>query len=73
MICVDGQFVTSVGVGELIGEIALLGDGRRTATVSALTAMRVYVLDPRQFRALFDEPATGTWIAANLANRLRES
>jgi CRP-like cAMP-binding protein len=70
-ICVNGEIVASVGPGELIGEIALLDNGLRTATVTALTAMRIYVLDPRQFCALFDEPETGRWIAANLAARLR--
>jgi CRP-like cAMP-binding protein len=68
---VDGEVVSSVRQGEMIGEMSLLDNGRRTATVVALTPMRVYVLDARQFASLFDEPQTGRWIAATLAKRLR--
>jgi CRP-like cAMP-binding protein len=70
-ICVDEEMICTLGAGELIGEMALLDNGRRTATVTALSAMRVYVLDPREFGALFAEPQTGRWIAAQLARRLR--
>jgi CRP-like cAMP-binding protein len=70
-ICVDGELICTVGVGELIGEMALLDNGRRTATVTALTEMRIYVLDPRAFGTLFDEPQTSRTIAAQLARRLR--
>jgi CRP/FNR family cyclic AMP-dependent transcriptional regulator len=70
-VSVDDETICTVGAGELIGEMALLDNGRRTATVTALTAMRLYVLDPREFGALFDEPQTSRWIAAQLARRLR--
>ena len=70
-IIVDGTIVSSAAAGDLIGEVALLDSGPRTATVTALTAMRVYVLDPAQFGALFEEPDTSRWIAAHLARRLR--
>ena len=70
-VAVDGRPVSSVAAGELIGEIGLLDGGRRTATVTALTPMRLYVLDATQFGVLFDEPQTSRWIAAQLARRLR--
>jgi CRP/FNR family cyclic AMP-dependent transcriptional regulator len=70
-ICVGDEMICTVGAGELIGEMALLDNGRRTATVTAVTAMRIYVLDPRAFDTLFDEPQTSRWIAARLATRLR--
>jgi CRP/FNR family cyclic AMP-dependent transcriptional regulator len=67
-----GVAMSSVAAGDLIGEVSLLDNGPRTATVVALTAMRLYVLDPRQFSALFDHPQTARWIAGNLAIRLRQ-
>ena len=70
-IIMDDTIVSSAAAGDLIGEVALLDSGPRTATVTALTAMRLYVLDPSQFQALFDEPQTSRWIAAHLARRLR--
>jgi CRP-like cAMP-binding protein len=45
----DGQVVDSVGKGMYVGEIALLGDVPRTATVRATTSMRVFALDREGF------------------------
>jgi CRP-like cAMP-binding protein len=42
---VAGSVVGTVGPGEVVGELAMLGDGHRTATLVARTAMRVLVLD----------------------------
>ena len=71
-VCVDGRPVTSVSSGDLVGELALLDSGPRTATVTALTRIRAYVLDPRQFSVLFENPKSARWIATELARRLRE-
>jgi len=43
---VDGEEVAEIGPGALIGEMALLGDGRRTASVYATTPTRVVVVPP---------------------------
>lgn len=72
-VSVDGQTVGSVSAGDLVGETALLDSGPRTATVLALTDLRIYVLDPSEFRALFEDPDAARWIATRLARRLRES
>lgn len=72
-VAVDGHPVSSVSVGDLVGETALLDNGPRTATVRALTDLRIYVLDPSQFRRLFENPDTARWIAARLAERLRRA
>ncbi len=45
---VDGQKVAEVGPGAVIGERAVLADGKRTATVRALTSCRVAEL-PRRY------------------------
>ena len=44
----DGQTVTQVGPGAMLGEHAVLGGGRRTATLRAATPCRVLVLDADQ-------------------------
>jgi hypothetical protein len=41
---VDGMVVAQVGSGALLGERAVLGDGRRTATLRAAQASRVAIL-----------------------------
>ncbi|HSC49029.1 MAG TPA: cyclic nucleotide-binding domain-containing protein [Gaiellaceae bacterium] len=43
---VDGEEVAEIGPGALIGEMALLGDGKRTASVYATTPTRVVVVPP---------------------------
>ena len=45
---IDGKIVTQVGSGALLGELALLGDGRRTATLRAVRPSRVAVLGARE-------------------------
>ena len=43
---IDGVPVARVGSGAVLGELALLGDGRRTATLRAARRSRVAVLTP---------------------------
>jgi CRP-like cAMP-binding protein len=71
-ISVDGRPVSSASRGDLVGETSLLDGGPRTATVTALTDLRAYVLDSRQFAALFENPVSARWIAGALARRTRE-
>jgi hypothetical protein len=57
---VDGEPVTQVGPGAILGEMALLQDGRRTATLRALTPCRVAVVPRDQIdRAALEEIAAG--------------
>jgi hypothetical protein len=42
----DGEAVAQVGPGAILGEKALLGDGKRTATLVATTNARVAVIPP---------------------------
>jgi hypothetical protein len=43
---IDGDAVAQVGSGTVLGELAVLGDGRRTATLRATRPSRVAVLTP---------------------------
>ena len=61
----DGEVVGSVGPGDVVGEIAVLSSGRRTATVVATSPMRLIALfKPDVWRLERNAPA--------VAERLRE-
>jgi putative peptide zinc metalloprotease protein len=47
---IDGELVATMGPGQYVGEMALLLDSPRTATVRAVTAARLFSID----RATFD-------------------
>lgn len=76
---VRGKRQRSMGPGDCFGEVALLGDGRRTATVRADTGTELYVLHREDFAAACDahaalkarfaefariRAARSTWLAA---------
>lgn len=48
-VAVDGELVRTLGSGRAFGEIALLGDRPRTATVSARNDVLLYVLEREDF------------------------
>jgi CRP-like cAMP-binding protein len=47
-VTVDGLQVATVGSGEVVGELAMVNGGHRTATLEAVTPLHVLVLDPRE-------------------------
>jgi CRP-like cAMP-binding protein len=55
----DGRPVTEVGPGAILGEMALLDGGRRTATLRAVTPCRVAVVPGDQVeRAMLEQVAS---------------
>jgi CRP-like cAMP-binding protein len=73
-VAVKGEIVRTLGPGDYFGEIALLDEGVRTATVTAATDLRCRGMSPWEFRAFLDENPDAAWaILRALAIRLRES
>jgi len=62
-----------VGPGDLVGEMALIEDSERSATVRAISPMHILVFNPPQFAALLKEPAMAQWITAQMSRRLRQT
>lgn len=49
---VDGTEVVRQGPGAIVGDWAMFGDGRRTATIRALSAVQAIVIDARELDSL---------------------
>jgi CRP/FNR family cyclic AMP-dependent transcriptional regulator len=68
-----GEQVATRGGGEFVGEIALLEDTPRMATVTAKTAMRLFVMTRKDFRQLVAEnPSVERKVLRALARRVVE-
>jgi CRP/FNR family cyclic AMP-dependent transcriptional regulator len=67
---VGDEVVGETSVGELIGEIGVLKNTLRTATVTAKTPMRLLVMNPRELEWLFDNPKLAERIQLNLDRHL---
>jgi voltage-gated potassium channel len=68
-VTINGIEVRTLGPGDFFGELAILGDGRRTATVTTASPARVLVLFGTEFRRLQQEyPET----AERIESALRE-
>jgi CRP-like cAMP-binding protein len=66
-----GKRVPIRGGLDFFGEIALLTDAKRTATVTATTPVRCFVLTSRDFRRVLDEnPGVERKVLHSLAERL---
>ena len=66
-----GRKLATVGSGEFFGEIALVENLPRTATVTARTPVRFFVLTRRNFLRLLDEqPGVERKVMRALARRL---
>jgi len=66
-----GRRINILSSGDLLGEIALVADRPRTATVTTTTPARVLLVTARDFRALMREvPAIQGKVLAALAERI---
>lgn len=74
MVSVGGNLVRTLGPGEFFGEIALIDQGPRTASVTAATDLRCQGLAAWEFRSFIQEHPEVAWpMLENLAQRLRET
>jgi len=68
----DRGRVSALGPGASFGEMSLLDQGPRSATVEAETDMELLVLDARSFSSLLNEvPSVARKVLAAMAGRLR--
>ena len=69
-----GRRSASLGPGDVVGEMSLLDQGPRSATVTARTDMHLLVLTSRNFSSLINRfPVVARRIMAGLAGRLRDT
>jgi len=67
----DGAEISTLGPGDFFGEIAIIGDGRRSATVTTTTPSRLFVMFGTEFRKLQQSrPEIAAQIEAAMAERL---
>jgi CRP/FNR family cyclic AMP-dependent transcriptional regulator len=73
VVTVGGEERATLGSGDYFGEVALIDEGSRTATIEAKTDVKAHGLTPWQFRPLVEENATIAWpLLVAMAHRLRE-
>ena len=71
-VTVGGQSKGSVGPGDYFGEIALINESPRTATLTASTDMLCYGMTPWDFRPLVESNSTIAWkLLTAMAEKMR--
>ena len=69
-----GRHVATLGPGQYFGELSLLDDAPRNATVTARTPMTLIRLRRREFSAVLDSwPGVAHKLLQQIARRLREA
>jgi len=70
---IGDRVVARRGPGDYFGEIALISNRPRTATVTALTPMKIEVIGRREFQTmLHDNPTIATELLSIAADRLAQ-
>ena len=68
---IDGVAISEIGPGAIVGEMALLDGGSRTATVRAITEMDLLVIAKSTFGEFIRQEDVGPAVAEQLSGRLR--
>ncbi len=73
-VSIKGEIVRTLGPGEWFGEIALIDDGPRSATIVAGTDLRCRGMTAWEFRPFVQERPEVAWpLLETMAARLREA
>lgn len=72
-VTVRGKKRATLGPGGVVGEIALIDGGQRSATVTASTDVRTFSLASWNFRPFLNEPDVMHAVIGLLCRRLREA
>jgi CRP/FNR family cyclic AMP-dependent transcriptional regulator len=73
-VSVRGEERAKLGPGDYFGEIALIDDGARSATITAESDLQCYGITSWEFRPLVESNASIAWkLLETLAKRLREA
>lgn len=70
---IGGELVAELGPGEIVGEMAILDEGGRSATVKSATPIRAVVMSRQAFTGVIEaSPRVARRVLGVLARRLRE-
>ena len=73
-VSVAGEERGKLGHGDYFGEVALIDDGARTATITAKTPLKCYGMTSWEFRPLVEQNASLAWkMLQTMAKRLRDA
>jgi CRP/FNR family cyclic AMP-dependent transcriptional regulator len=73
-VTVHGADVGTLGHGDHFGEVALIDDGARTASITAKTPLKCYGITSWEFRPLVENNAKLAWkMLETMAKRLRDA
>ena len=73
-VAVGGDEKATLGPGDYFGEVALIDDGVRSASITAATDLLCYGMTPWEFRPFVEEHPQVAWtLLQTLARRLREA
>jgi CRP/FNR family cyclic AMP-dependent transcriptional regulator len=71
-VSIGGEVKSTLGPGDYFGEVALIDEGRRSASITAATDLRCYGLTPWEFKPFVEEHPDVAWaLLQTLARRLR--
>ncbi len=73
-VAIGGQVRSKLGPGDYFGEMALIDEGIRSATITAVTDLTCYGMTPWEFKPFVEEHPEVAWtLLQNMTRRVREA